>query len=454
MLIIISDIHLGDGTFGKSISAAAFRLLADRLKELALHASWRSDGRYRPLEQIEIVLMGDILEPLHSTRWLEKDNGQANLTRPWTDLKDPDYAETLGEITRAILANNQETAQILKDLSRGLPLPAATRNGLPAMGKKQEARVPVRIYSMIGNHDWYYHIPGPAFDAIRQEVIAAFGLANPVTPFPHESEELAELNDIFRRYRIHAQHGDVYDSFNYNKEKGRNAATIGDAFAVEVLNRFPVEAERRLGADLPAGIIDSLRELVNVRPVLATPLWISGQLRQNNVPASAQKKLKAVWDELAEQFLDLPIVREADRKFKFDLVDGLELLIRLSKRTSFQTIDEIVVWLRETFWGGDVTLAKYALKEEAFLKRTAQFIVYGHTHQHEVIPLDSIPGVPNPTNQIYLNSGTWHTYYDLALHKPKDQVFIPYQVLTYLSFYKDEECASRRFEAWSGAFSD
>ena len=31
MLIIVSDIHLGDGTCGKSISASAFHLFADRL---------------------------------------------------------------------------------------------------------------------------------------------------------------------------------------------------------------------------------------------------------------------------------------------------------------------------------------------------------------------------------------------------------------------------------------
>ena len=58
MLIIISDIHIGDGTCSQSISAAAFRLFADRLKELAFNASWRADGRYRPLESIEISNVG------------------------------------------------------------------------------------------------------------------------------------------------------------------------------------------------------------------------------------------------------------------------------------------------------------------------------------------------------------------------------------------------------------
>ena len=39
--------------------------------------------------------------------------------------------------------------------------------------------VSVRLHYMVGNHDWYYHLPGPAFEAIRQEIVEAFGLSNP-----------------------------------------------------------------------------------------------------------------------------------------------------------------------------------------------------------------------------------------------------------------------------------
>jgi len=147
-------------------------------------------------------------------------------------------------------------------------------------------------------------------------------------------------------------------------------------------------------------------------------------------------------------------VRAADKKFKLDVVDGLKFIVKLTDRFSFKDIDELVVWIRKQFWSGEITFAKHALKEHAFLNRTAQFIVYGHTHHHEIVPLDSIPSMPRPTNQMYMNSGTWHTYYDLAVFKPEEQKFIPYQVLSYLSFFKDDEREGRRFETWSGAFSD
>ena len=456
MLIVISDLHLVDGTCGKPISASAFQLFAARLNELAFNASWRADKRYRPLDGIDILLLGDILDPLHSTLWLDKSPGEPGYVRPWTDIHAPEYAAKVQAITQAILKYNAEAIETLRHIAEGqfIRLPTATSRGRGALNTKEQVTVPVRIHYMIGNHDWYYHIPGQVFDRIRQEIIKALGLANPNSPFPHEVKDSETLQRLFTSYKIYAQHGDLYDSFNYCRNRGRNATTLGDAFSIEVLNRFPVVAQKRLGQELLPGIIEGLRELVNVRPALATPLWISGQLRQNNISLADQKKIKKVWDDISDEFLSLPFMRAADKKFKLDIVDGLELIVKLTDRFSFKDIDDVVVWIRKQFWSGEITFAKHALKDEAFLDRTAQFIVYGHTHHHEIVPLDSIPSMPRPTNQMYMNSGTWHTYYDLAVFKPEEQKFVPYPVLSYLSFFKEDEREGRRFETWSGAFSD
>jgi len=456
MLIIISDLHLVDGTCGKSISSNAFALFADRLEELAYNASWRSDRTYRPIDSVDILLLGDILDPQHSTLWLDKDLGDPDHVRPWSDIHAPQFAGKMREITRAILERNADSVAILHALSqnKSIRLPPATRRGQPAKIALDRVQVPVRIHYMVGNHDWQYHIASPAFDEIRQDVVNAIGLANPVTAFPHLMHESNAITELLAGYKIQAQHGDIHDKFNYRQDVGRDAAVLGDAFAIQVLNRFPVEVEHRLGDALPPGLIGNLHELVNVRPVLATPLWISGQLRQNNIEENLQKELKKIWDELAEEFLELDFVRQFDKRFKVDVVDGLELLTKLTKRASFKTIDEIVVWMREKMGTGDISFAKNALKEEAFIKRTAQYIVYGHTHHHEIVPLDLIPATPRPTNQMYLNSGTWHTFYDLAVYKPEEHKFIPYQVLTYLAFYRGDECSGRHFEAWSGAFAE
>jgi UDP-2,3-diacylglucosamine pyrophosphatase LpxH len=456
MLVIISDLHLADGTCGRSISATAFELFVDRLQELVLNASWRADGSYHPIQDVDLILMGDILDVQHSTLWLEKADGLLNTVRPWDDPQAVEYQATVQAITDGILANNARAIHLLKSLTSGrlLSLPPANRRGGQQRLVLRSHPVKVNIHYMVGNHDWFYHLPGDGYDAIRAGIIRDMGLSNPPSRFPHQAKELLAIEDLLNRYQVYAQHGDLYDGYNYDKEKGRDFAALGDAFAVEVMNRFPLEVERQMKDELPPGILASLHELFNVRPALATPLWISSQLRQNNVPLAQQEKLKRIWNELGDQFLALPFVRAADKKMKLDIVDGLEALIKITNQFSFTTIDSLIAWLRKKFWSEEVTFAKYALQEDAFLNRKAQFIVYGHTHHHEVVPLDTIPAIPKPTNQMYLNSGTWHTYFDLAVHKPEDQKFIPYQVLTYLTFYHAGERSGRRFETWSGTFSE
>jgi hypothetical protein len=80
MLVVISDLHLTDGSNGVGLDPGALELFAPRMAELALRASWRRDGRYRPLERIDLLLLGDVLDFTRSRRWLE------TLSRPWSAL--------------------------------------------------------------------------------------------------------------------------------------------------------------------------------------------------------------------------------------------------------------------------------------------------------------------------------------------------------------------------------
>jgi UDP-2,3-diacylglucosamine pyrophosphatase LpxH len=455
MLVIVSDLHLGDGTCGKSISPGAFYLFAGRLRELAYQASWRRDNTYRPIESIDLVLMGDILDPQHSTLWLDTRPGDPNYTRPWTDFHKPEYAKKLQQVTRAILAHNAEGLKVLHDCVQGqwITLPPATQNGKPDHESRDFVRPRVQIHYMVGNHDWYYHLPGLDFDHIRQEIIETIGLSNPVNLFPWQAEEFEPLEELFARYQFYGRHGDLYDKFNYDAERGRDAAALGDAFAMEMLNRYPIEVSQQYGDELPPALVDSLRKLTNIRPALATPLWISGQIRQHAQSHKAETKLKQIWDKMGQEFLALDFVRQADRAFQFDMVDALELVLGISKRTSFRRINDVVVWVREKMWGGQISYTRYALQEAAFQKGAARYIAYGHTHHHEVVPLDSDGIPPTTAYQIYMNSGSWHSYYTLTVKNPKEQKFVPYQMLSYLVFYRDDQRGGRHFEAWSGAFA-
>src|ERR1051326_43945 len=139
-----------------------------------------------------------------------------------------------------------------------------------------------------------------------------------------------------------------------------------------VLNRYPVEVQKRFGNELPKPIFDSLRRITNIRPALATSLWISGQLKSHAGTPALEVELKKVWDDLCDEFLQLPFVREQDKAFQFDMVDALELVLKVSQRPSFQTLNDIVVWVRDKMSEKELSFAEHALQEPAFLNDTAR----------------------------------------------------------------------------------
>ncbi len=101
MLVIISDLHLSDGTFGSTLSHGAFQMFAGRLADMTRRASWRADGSYRPIDRIDLVLLGDVLDITRSTRWLEHGS------RPWHAANETKTVECTSDIVDRILRNNR-----------------------------------------------------------------------------------------------------------------------------------------------------------------------------------------------------------------------------------------------------------------------------------------------------------------------------------------------------------
>ncbi len=175
MLVIISDLHLTDGSSGEIISDSAFRLFKNRLSDMAYDASWRCDGKncsecrdgsdcrkyYKPIESLDILLLGDILDMIRSEKW----NEALETIMPWTRPSQNEFFATVEKIVTGILDFNQSSLDILKGIAANddIKIPKEMR---PAGLKKKLAekitdeaspeKVPVKvnIYYMIGNHDW------------------------------------------------------------------------------------------------------------------------------------------------------------------------------------------------------------------------------------------------------------------------------------------------------------
>lgn len=455
MLVIISDLHLTDGTTGKTINPGAFHDFWERLRDLAYDASKRADGRYQPIEVVNLVLLGDVFDLLRSDKWNAEDEGNPNYVRPWDEPYRRRFVQKIDTITAAILEHNAEACTVLRELNGSHPItvPPATRDGKPAYDASEWVPVPVRIYYLVGNHDWYFHLPGAPYDKIRQQVTQTLGLSNPSGPYPHDPATSPELMEIYRQHGVFARHGDIYDSFNYVKEKGRNAATLGDAVVVDLINRFPQLVREELDY-LPAPFVDGLNELANVRPSLFVPIWIDGLINHASLSNVDSGKVKQIWNRLADRFLDLPFVRSQDKFLRFDEVDILQLTLRFSREFSFREVARIVTIVREKISGGHESYAHHALTEPSFKNQTAEHIIYGHTHHHEVVPLHKIYRDRKTINQIYFNSGTWHAIHELALYQPMQQRFVHFHVMSYLAFFKDDERSGRPFETWSGTLGE
>jgi hypothetical protein len=456
MLVFVSDLHLKDGTSGTSITPDAFRIFAERLKDQAYRASWRfGDSVYKPITEIDLVLLGDVFDHIRSIKWLEDENGNPVSIRPWDDPLSPEFIQKVQQINADTLTHNAEIFVVLREMSTGqrVTLPPATSTGQPDLDSDEAIPVKVRIHYMTGNHDWMFYIPGESYNQLRQTVIDTLGLVNSADPFPYRPYESELLSEVFAQHHVFARHGDEFDPMNYDANRGRAASALGDALAVELLDRFPYDIQQQLGDELSPQFVEGLKELANVRPALVTPLWVGHLIdRHTTTPAQAEK-IKETWNNLVKRFVRLDHVRSYDRMFKFDTVDALEAVLFLSKELPFETINKMLGRLGEKLWGNKVSIAKYALAEEAFKNRSAKYVVYGHTHFHEVVPLDSNIIRGETYNQYYMNSGTWHSYHDLTLKDPSEHKFVGTNVMTYLTFFKDDERKQHAFESWSGTLA-
>jgi hypothetical protein len=445
MLIILSDLHLNDGTTGATLSPEAFSLFADRLKELAITASWRSDGAYRPIERIDLVLLGDVLDLLHSNRWHVVPG-----VRPWDDPQSPGLVDQVSRITGDILSQNQESLATLRALAveGEIAIPPMLRAARPSSDADDQP-VLVRTHYMVGNHDWFYHLPGEAYDALRQKLAEQMGLANRLDcPFPHEITESDELLQTMRRHKVTARHGDAFDSLSF--EGDRDLSGLTDAITLDLVVRFVIEVEQKLGCELPDAAILALREIDNFRPLLLIPAWIEGVLERTCPQPAVRKRVKQLWDRLADELLCGRLVRERDALSSANLIDGLSRALRFSKRRSSGWTAATTEWLRTIRGADGDSFAGHALTEPDFRNHRSKHVVYGHTHAAEIVPLDASHAEGYVLDQVYFNAGTWRRVYRPVNSSPARHEFIATDVFSYLAFFQGDERKGRSFETWTG----
>ena len=411
MLVFISDLHLTDGSSGETINSGAFQKFTLRLEDMVNNAKAKS---------VEIVLLGDIFDVIRSSIWND------TTIRPWSGpLGKDSNGKTLEKITNEIvdkickLDENKKSVKFLTDFAETM----------------KAKNVKVEYTYVVGNHDWLIN----RYPETREKIANFLGMSSE----QYKNEKFL-LEKYAPDYKVFARHGDLYDDFNYDND--RDASSLGDAIVIELLNKFPRAVREELGAGTDTDLINSLNEIDNVRPLLDAPLWVHGACKRAK-NRSEGDKVKAVWNRLVDEFIGNGFVQEHNRRWTFDIVDKLEAVLKISKGFS---LSDIVKFPLKYMDVGESGYEENAYNENLMKSNNAEYIVYGHTHDHKVLPLDIVPNGNGNMNKMYFNTGTWRKVHKKTTYDEKNFEFLGWHVMTFLAFYLEEERGSYKYEVWNG----
>jgi UDP-2,3-diacylglucosamine pyrophosphatase LpxH len=396
MLVLVSDLHLTDGSTARNVNAEAFSLMASLIRDTAAR---------RQARDIQLVLLGDIFDLVRTDYWLR--TGVPPDDRPWGGRADPRTAV------------NADGAMIERQFAAVLDAIVAT-DAARALGRAIEALsesgLPVTVTYVVGNHDRIlWNFPG-----LRTRLTAAFpAIASFVT-----SLESAE-------YAVVARHGHEWDDQCHGwqfRDKvlvpaeriGRFSAeayevmTIGEVITAELMGGL-VHHVRRAGA--PPALLDQVIEVNNLRPILDVFAWLEwlGEGRTDPHQQMLFEALRSAIDGVLASRLAGQWDRiERDILISGDLVDRLQQarsLLLGADFGSFRGRVEAARRLQGAFarvFGEEDRLLEGASTEEvlqaAQAARGIQRIVYGHTHRARHVYFS---GERDGRARMYVNTGTY-----------------------------------------------
>ena len=142
MLVVTANWAVADGSLVSQPPREQVEWLA-AVRRAAIRSGVRPDGRYAPVDRLDVVLAGDTLDALTSAAWL-------GAVRPWhAGGKSADVA------ARVLVAAAARGRRLLGGLARwaraGILVPAADGRGRPDWSRS--CRVPVRVAALPGDRD-------------------------------------------------------------------------------------------------------------------------------------------------------------------------------------------------------------------------------------------------------------------------------------------------------------
>jgi UDP-2,3-diacylglucosamine pyrophosphatase LpxH len=476
MLAVISDLHFEEEaldkvslapnsaglTFVRNLPPGAYQMIIARLADEAEHNG---------ATHLDLVLAGDVFDLHRTLLWFGTDDGNGGL-QPTPDPVRPYVANT--QVTPALeskvleildaIANEKRVAgalEVFKLLWQGLYVPTGGDPSHPVQFPLAADRI--RCVYLPGNHDRLAN----ATPRIRERVRHHLGLPASNLPFPHTHTS----DDP----RVIVRHGHEYDAFNFGADYGRRGAdldkiplehyeapTFGDFVTIDIVGALPWRMRQHyglkgiLGSRALAAIYKRLLEFDDVRPqsrlldfVLATPDTGVSQER-------LWELLRPVLVNLLDGIRDDPFLRKCLAGMKpANLTQRMAL-------AAVRTALKLRIWRRglplsvvrsllDKVAGGGDGPAAFATREPSIHNSDRRFVVAGHTHSPDVVPIGKAS-----SEQVYVDTGTWR---NKVLPMAAGEGFVRLKSLSYLTVFGSDEDGGRTsasggrqesFDFWSG----
>lgn len=438
MLIFISDLHFVDGSAGEhNIPYRAFDYFFEDLVAIAKQVK-----RKGKIEEIKMVLLGDIFDLLRTEEWFEPITEDQ---RPWGSKE---QQEKIGGHALAILnkvvGHKNEAKGV--DNARALDL---IRTGLLDLKEQCKLDFTPMLEYIPGNHDRL--VNKPEYGKLRRRVRECLGLgaADPEEQFLHHFFD--------PDYGVLARHGHEFDKYNYEggsafTEEDYQRVPIGDPITTELIARLPYELTRQLANTTltsaeQARIIENFQEIENVRPFSAVIEWLVYQVKQTS---QLKEIIEDSVDAAIKRFNDLNFVKDwYSRHDKwldpFDEADKIQAGLFLLEKFKVFPMEKLLflaMKAKDFFYKDDLL---EAVPDEFLFDSRLRYVVHGHTHDPLVMPIRTRA----TGEQIYLNTGTWRSRYTKAI---RDNSFVAWKNMTYVICYKPGERDPDYpvFETWTG----
>lgn len=434
MLVVISDMHLADGSAGDhNLKPQVYHDLIDQLS--AAHAKVRA---FNPNSRVEIIYAGNIFEMRRTHFWFEQGDH-----KPWRHF---------GVIKDAGQARPPSSAEYLNRAVQLFTRIMTHQNVAPIkgiLGDKLADRFggiePVRGY-----------IPGDADRLInmspdlRMRVIDFLGLdLGRPQPWNHEQRFPNAWYDA--NHGVFIRHGHEWDVYSFegdaNKAEDYDNIPMSDLINTELFARLTYEASVLTGSpeaspEAIAAFNHKLQQIDNVRPVSSLVKWLAYH-----------------FDSVVEKKLLGTCIERALVNFKGQ--EYVKWWLSMAGHDKLWTpVDEAdrIDWLLEGLkhlWMGKAKLAlaiydKFASYDpfERFVEHASQeavlhqadspvrYVVYGHTHEAQHVPLGMVGNGPQRRMAHYINTGSLRPTHTVT-RDGKD--FFVSESLDFTIFYRADE---------------